>query len=340
MNTIRWGIMAPGRIARKFADAVSGLERLDVAAGKPPQATITAAGSREQSRARGFLDEVGYPEATAHGSYEALAADEAVDAVYVAAPHHVHHELALAAISYGKAVLCEKPLAVNTTQVREMARSAHEAGVFLMEAMWTRFLPVMQQVKKWITDGRIGAVRQIKADFCFRAPMEPEGRLFNPATAGGALLDVGVYTVSFASWITDRRPSGILGTAAIGATGVDEQNGMLLTYDDGAIAALTSATRTDSPAGAMVLGTDGRIEIAPPFWGGTRASLYRADTQTSIEFEEPHAINGFEYQIQEVSRCWAAGKTESRIMPIAESVTIMEVLDELRTQMGIRYPSE
>jgi dihydrodiol dehydrogenase / D-xylose 1-dehydrogenase (NADP) len=338
MSTVRWGVLAPGKIARKFAAAVVGIERLAIAAGREPEATIEAVGSRDARRAQAFLDDVDAAEAAPHGSYEALVADPTVDAVYVAAPHPFHKQLALLAIAHGKAVLCEKPLTVNAEEAQELADAAGAAGVFLMEGMWTRFLPMMQQVKKWITDGRIGAVRQVKADFCIRAPYRPEGRLFDPALAGGALLDLGVYVVSFASWVTDRRPVQVTGATAIGPTGVDEQDGMVLRYDDGALAVLTCGVRAEAPGVAAVLGTDGWIQIPHHFCSGRRALLHRSGAAAAVEFDQPLEVNGFEYQIREVSRCLAAGVAESRIMPLAESVAIMQVLDELRAQAGVAYP--
>ena len=327
MNTpIRWGVFAPGSIAHKFATGLQGTD----------SGTLHAVGSRSTERARSFADEFGAE--NAYGSYDELVSDPDVDAIYVANPHPYHKDAAILCLNHGKAVLCEKPLAVNANQVREMVAAARANETFLMEAMFTRFMPAMQQARAWIDAGRIGEIRRIDAHFGFRAGFDPAGRLFNPDLAGGALLDVGIYVASFASWMTREQPEEVVGYAALGETGVDEQNAVLFRYAGGAIATLSSAIRTHTTNTAVVYGTEGRIEFPAPFFMVTGCTLHSGDQ--SVEFEQPFPSNGYEYQAIEVAKRLHAGETESPIMPLDESVQIIEQLDTLRAAWGLRYPFE
>lgn len=208
---IRWGILAPGSIAHKF---VRGLELLE-------DAKVVAVGSRSIGRAETFAQQYGI--AKAYGSYEELASDPDIDIVYVATPHSAHKECALLCLKAGKAVLCEKPFTVNTKEAEEVIQYARESKLFLMEAMWIRYLPVIIKVREWLYKGVIGEVKMLKADFGFRIEWNPEGRLLNPALAGGALLDAGIYPVSFASMVFGKQPVEIKSMSYIGTTGVDEQ---------------------------------------------------------------------------------------------------------------------
>jgi predicted dehydrogenase len=239
----------------------------------------------------------------------------------------------------GKAVLCEKPFALNASQVQLMISAARGKKLFLMEAMWTRFLPIIVKVREWLEQELIGPVRFLQTDFGFRGKWNPKGRLFNPELAGGALLDVGVYTVALASMVFGQQPKRITSMAHLGSTGVDEQSAMLFGYEDGQLAVLSCAVRTQTPQQAVIAGTKGTIRIHSPSWCATTATI-------SIEGKEdktikmPFECNGFEYEVTEVMRCIKAGKPESDIMPLDESLSIVKTMDEIRAQWGLKYPME
>lgn len=321
-HTVGWGILGAGRIAGRFAAEAKLV----------PGARLVAVGARSAERAAQFAQQNGV--ARAYGSYADLVADPEVDAVYVATLHPQHCEHTLLALDAGKAVLCEKPFAVNADQARQMIERARARRLFLMEAMWTRFNPITVQVRQWLADGLIGEPRLATIDFGFRAAWDPASRILNPTLAGGALLDVGVYVLAYASMIFGR-PAQIRAAAHIGATGVDEQTAMVLKYDGGQLASLTCTVRTSTPQAARIDGTAGAIEV-PAFWHATTARLSRPD-QPPLEATGDH---GFRYEIAEVMACLAAGRTESPAMPLDETLAIAETMDEIRRQIGLRYPFE
>jgi dihydrodiol dehydrogenase / D-xylose 1-dehydrogenase (NADP) len=325
-DTVRWGILAPGNIAHKFAKGLEGCEN----------AVLHGVGSRSAERAAEFAEK--YGATRSYGSYEELVDDPEIDAIYIANPHPYHKDSTILCLEHGKPVLCEKPFTVNAADAEEAISVATKRKVFLMEAMWTRFLPAMQQARAWIDAGRIGDVRMINASFSFRTGWNPEGRALNPDLAGGGLLDVGIYVLSLAYWITQKDPTSISSAAHIGDTGVDEQAGMLLKYDDGAIALLSCGVRTSTSHNAAIYGTEGWIEFPESFWNGTKAVLHAGDEE--IEFEQPHLSNGYEYQAIEVGNCLAEGKTESTIMSLDETLRIMRTLDTIRSQWDLTYPFE
>ncbi len=253
MKRTRWGILGTGTIATKFA---LGLRAAD-------NAELRAVGSRSEATAEAFAREHGA--ARAHASYEALARDPEVDAIYIATPHVLHRENTLSCIAGGKAVLCEKPFAMNASEGEEMVAAARSAGTFLCEAMWTRFLPATRRVRELINTGVIGEPRQLECDFGFRTELDPRGRLFDPALGGGALLDVGIYCVAYARMVFGGAPAEVHSSAHIGETGVDEQSAYLFRYDSGALARMSSATRTETAHRATIWGTEGSIEV-PDFW--------------------------------------------------------------------------
>lgn len=318
-----WGILGAGSIAAKF---VADLKKLS-------DARLLGVGSRSMAKAVGFAGTHGVERA--YGSYLELVNDPDVDVVYVATPHPFHKEHTTLCLRHGKAVLCEKPMAVNATEVREMVDCAREEGVFLMEAMWTRFLPAIRKVKGWIGEGRIGRVRMLSADFGFRIGWNPDGRLLNPYLAGGALLDVGVYPISLASMVFGGPPSEIQAAAHIGETGVDEQSAMLFRYEDGALALLSCAVRTNTPQEAHIRGTDGSIHI-PNFWQASSAALNDSE-------QEPLSVShpaGYQYEAAEVMACLRGGRRESALMPLDESASIARTMDQVRAIIGLIYPME
>ncbi len=326
LDTIRWGILGPGRIARKFAAGLAVLE----------DAELVAVGSRSQENADRFGDEFNVPRR--HASYEALADDPEVDAVYVATPHPFHKANSILCLEAGKAVLCEKPFTINASEAEEVIDVARDRGVFLMEAMWTRFVPAIVKVREWLAAGAIGDVRMLAADFGFRGGRDPKGRLFNPELGGGALLDVGIYPVSLASMIFGGPPERIASLAHLGETGVDEEAGIVFRYEGGRIAVLHTAISVTTGHGAHVMGTGGSIEIAPPFWKAERVVLRTAAGEERVEL--PLTGNGYNYEAAEVMDCLRAGRTESDAMPLDETLSIMETLDEVRRQWGLTYPME
>lgn len=323
-ETVRWGILGAGSIARKFAAAFPDADG----------AALVAVGSRAQDRADAFGDEFDVPRR--HGSYEDLAADADVDAIYIATPHVRHKDHSLLALAAGKAVLCEKPLTINAAQARELIADARGRGLFLMEAMWTRFIPAVIRARELVAAGRIGALRMLQADFGFRTGAGEEHRLLNPELGGGGLLDVGVYPVSFAHMLFGP-PEQIAGAAEIGPTGVDTQAGMVLRHTDGQVAVLSCAVRTSTPGQAYLLGTEGHIHLQP-FWNPRELKLTRGEDSERIADE--YRGNGYNYEIEEVGRCLAAGQAESDTMPLDDSLAVLETLDALRSQWGVRYPGE
>lgn len=323
---IRWGILGPGGIAHKFA---TGLKAV-------PDAEISAVGSRDLQRANAFADTFDVPHR--HGNYVDLADNPEVDVIYVATPHPFHKECAMLCLESGKAVLCEKPLTVDAEQAEELIACARERKQFLMEAMWTRFLPVIVKVREWLAEGAIGEPRLLTADHGSRKTLSPEileGRLFNPKLGGGGILDVGVYTVALA-YMVFGAPSKITSLAHIGETNVDEQASILLGYDSGQIANLFCAIRTETSKEARIIGTEGQIHI-PEFWQATSATLVRTG-KDPVHIEIPFTENGFENQVIEVINCIREGKLESRMMPLAESLSIMRTIDTIRSQWDLEYP--
>jgi len=331
---LRWGIIGPGRISGKFA---KGLEALE-------DAELVAVGSRAKERADKFVEEFVEEFADAssapntHGSYEALAADPDVDAVYIGTPHPFHKENTLLCLDAGKAVLCEKPFAINLGDAEEMLARAAEKKVFLMEAMWTHCFPAILKIVELVREGAVGEVRMVEAGFAFRAGWDPASRLLDPALGGGGLLDVGVYPVAFSHLVFDGGPERVTGLAHIGETGVDEQAGIVLGYRGGALAVLTCGVRTNNQHGAAVFGTDGWIEIPPPFWQPDRIVLHAGGEDKEITFDR--LGNGYSYEAAEVARCVREGLTESPLVPHARTRAVMGTLDSLREEWGLKYPME
>ncbi len=325
-KVFRWGILGPGNIAAKFATGVAALADQEV----------VAVGSRTQASADRFADR--FSIRRRHTGYEALAADPEVDAIYVATPHNFHREHTILALRHGKHVLCEKPFAINAAEAQEMVDVAREAGIFLMEAMWSRFLPIIVEVRRLIADGAIGAVQMIQADFGFRASFNPASRLFDPALGGGALLDVGVYPVSLATLLLGE-PDRIAAVAALGATGIDENTGMLLGYPGGEVALLATTVRASTLQEAIILGSAGSIRLHSPWWVGNTLTLQRAGDDAEVVVR-PFIANGYSHEAMEVADCVRAGRLESETMPLNESLLVMRIMDAVRAQLGMKYPME
>ena len=324
----RWGIIGLGNIAHAFARGLKSA----------PGAELYAVGSRTTEKAEAFGRKYGARKR--YATYQHLADDPNVDAVYIATPHPMHKEAALMCLAAGKAVLCEKPLAVNAAEAKAMIKAAHTHKAFLMEAMWTRFLPTVLQVRDWLEEGRIGEPRMIHADFGFRADNEDEeSRLLDPKLAGGALLDVGVYCVSFVSMVFGGPPKDIHSLATKSATKVDAQNAAVLGYDGGRLALISSAVLTNTPQEACIMGTKGMITLESPFWAGKRATLIQEGRSPRTVYK-PFRGNGYNYEAEAVMQCLREGKTECDLMPHAESITVMETMDRMRAAWKMKYPME
>ncbi|MGI6201003.1 MAG: Gfo/Idh/MocA family protein [Christensenellales bacterium] len=323
---IGWGLLAPGGIGRAFAASLALL----------PDARRVAVGSRSAERAADFAKVYGFERAW--GGYEQLAEDPEVDVVYIASPHPMHFEQAMLCMDHGKSVLIEKPMTTDADRARRLCQRAAERGVFLMEAYWTRFMPAIRQAEAWVRGGRIGQLRMLQADFCFRSELDPTSRLFDPALAGGGLLDVGPYVLGMASQFFGWRPDRITGAAHIGDTGVDEQNAIVLGYPGGELALMTTAVRTTRPVTCTLYGTDGRIELPAPFYNAHAARLV---TPQGVEaFDEPFPTNGYQFEIAEVMDCLRRGLQQSPRYGWEESVGNARIMDTLRAQWGLRFPFE
>lgn len=326
IEPIRWGILGTGWIASQFAQGLSYL----------PEAELVAVGSRTAKAANRFGDRFGVPRR--HVSYQALATDAQVDVLYVATPNPMHREHSLLCLESGKPVLCEKPFALNAGQAEEMVRFAREKRLFLMEAMWSRFFPLMAKVRGLLAEGTIGDVQMLAADLCIQFDYDPSDRHFALELGGGALLDLGVYPVSFASMIMGS-PSRIKAMAHLGETGVDEQAGIILGYGQGQVSTLYTSMRVDSPVEAVIMGTKGQIRIHPWWIRADKLTLSLAG-QPETTIEMPYEGNGYQFEAIEVMDCLRAGKLESDLMPLDETVAIMHTLDSIRAQWGLTYPLE
>jgi predicted dehydrogenase len=323
---VRWGVLGAGGIASSFSDGVRERTR----------SSVVAVGSRDLARAEAFAG-AHAPGARAHGSYEDLVADPDVDVVYVATPHSHHLEHALVAIGAGKHVLVEKPLTRSVAESRVLLDAAREAGVFCMEAMWTRFLPHVAALRAVIARGDIGEVVTIAADFDVRFPYDPAHRIFAPELAGGALLDLGVYPVAFTHDLLGA-PASVTAAGTKAPTGVDDHVAMILAYDSGAHAVLHTSSRAAGPHAATITGTRGRVEIPDGFFTPTDFRVVRADGTTST-FTSPRG-EGKAYEAAEVARRIAAGDTQSARVTWEDTLEVMGILDEARRQVGVVYPGE
>jgi predicted dehydrogenase len=322
---IRWGILGAGGIASQFAQTVSAGTR----------AQVVAIGSRNRDKAERFATAHGIP--TTHVGYRDLVEDPQVDAIYVATPHSHHAEHALLAIGAGKHVLVEKTFTRNVSEAEQVFAAAKEAGVFVMEAMWTRFLPHVAALHQVIDAGEIGDIVSIRADHGQAFPFDPKSRLFAPTLAGGALLDLGVYTVA---WALDflGAPDEVTAVGQLTETGVDGQVTMVLKYGDRAQADLSTTLWARTPTTSAISGTEGFIAVDGDFYEPTSFSVHRRDGRT-WRFEQPMART-FAHEAAEVARCVAERVTQSPLMPWEGTLATLRVMDEVRRQVGVAYPGE
>jgi len=322
---VRWAILGAGRIAHKFALDFTATQRGE----------LVAVAARDKERAREFASQYHIPQVY---TYEELYKSGEVDAVYIATTHNFHYEQSLRCLENGKAVLCEKPITINDAEFKKLATVAKEKNVFLMEAMWMYFLPGVLQAKSWLESGRIGTLKAIQADFGFAMPFDPGGRLFNPALAGGALLDLGVYNLAFATFFTSQKPDTITATGVLGKTGVDETTGILLKYDTITASLLLSiVTRLRNKA--VLSGDAGHIEITD-FWKAPVVTLYNGEHEVVETFKDPRTTWGYNFEIQEATDAIIAGALESKVVPHSTSILLQELMTEVRRQIGFVYPME
>jgi predicted dehydrogenase len=317
-NPVRWGILGTGGIASAFAEDLQ-LTR---------SGTAVAVGSRSQESADRFADKFGIT--GRHASYTSLVADPDVDVIYVATPHPMHHGNAILALQAGKHVLIEKPFTMNAAEARDIARVARGRGLFAMEAMWTRFLPHVAVIRDWLASGALGDVVTVAADHGQWFAEDAGFRLFAPELGGGALLDLGVYPVSFASMVLGP-PNRVVSLSDPAFTGVDAQTSMLFGYEGGAQALLTCTLRAKSPTRAAIVGTDARIEIDGNFYAPVAVTLIPRNGEPT-RVDSVHEGRGLYHQADEVARRLAAGETESPLMPLDETISIMETMDTVLAQ--------
>jgi predicted dehydrogenase len=322
----RWGILSTGGIARQFTRDL-------LLTGH----TVAAVGSRTRASAERFAAHFELP--AAHASYESLVADPSVDIVYVATPHPFHYPNAMLALEAGKHVLVEKPFTLNAAQAQHLVAYAADHGLVALEAMWTRWLPHMARLREIVAAGTIGELRSMSADHTQRLPDDPRHRLNALELGGGALLDLGVYPVSFASQLFGA-PQSIQAVATFKETGADAQVATMFRYPGGQIATTYSASTTRGPNVAVVLGSGGRIEVDSVWYTATGLRVYDEDGTLIENFRPPVDGRGMQYQAMEAEQLVSAGQVASDVLPPQETVAIMATLDAIREQIGLRYPGE
>lgn len=331
-SPVRWGVISTGRIA---STVVSDLALL-------PDAVLQSVSSRTQENADACASEHGFQSAYGDDGglpgYQRLLHDPAVDVVYVATPHTSHFLAAKAALEAGKHVLCEKPVTINAREAEVLVRLAREKSLFLMEAVWTRFLPSVQRAAEIIASGELGEIRWLQADLGFPAPCNPESRLWRLDDGGGALMDVGVYPLTWAL-ISLGRPESLTATAHLTDGGVDSETALTLSYPSGAqVQAMTSLTSA-TPQTATVCGTKGMLRSNAPLFNPTELTITSSSGEQRLEKFTPVG-HGYTYQLREVIRCLQLGLLECPTMPLADTLTTMSLLDEARRQAGISYPGD
>jgi dihydrodiol dehydrogenase / D-xylose 1-dehydrogenase (NADP) len=322
---ISWGIIGTGNIANQFANDFKYVTK----------GTLVGVASRSKSKAIAFSNKYGIEKT--YDSYEAIVKDPSIDIVYIATPHTFHKEHTLLALNHNKHVLCEKPFAVNESDVKDMIQLAKKKNLFLMEAMWMVFQPVFKQVQKWISEDKIGKIKTIKAEFGFQPPYDLNSRLYNIDLAGGTLLDIGIYPLTLALYLLNKEPIDIQAMASIGKSKVDEQLSVNLKFAPDQMAMLSSSFMSKFKDDAFIYGEKGYIHI-PNFWYSKKASLV-TKTET-VEYENTTPIYGYANEIEHVNEMLLKGKTESNIVTFAKSKQLIKNMDLIRDQIGLKYPFE
>lgn len=322
-DTVRWGIIGPGRIAALVAGDFP----------HTPHAELVAVASRSAARAQAFATAHGI--AHAYGSYGELLDAPDIDAVYIATPHTSHRTVALAAIAAGKAVLVEKTFTATVSGAQQVIDNARARGVFAMEAMWTRFQPAIVAARTLVDDGAIGEVRQIQADLGVDRAFDPADRVFSATLGGGALLDLGVYVVSLAQHFLGD-PTGVVAHGSLFDTGVDADAGLLLRFEEGQTAALLCSLLQPTPGQARIFGTGGWIDILPRFHHPREIVLHRRGAEPE-PIVRPPTGGGYSHELAEVTQCLLRGRTESAVMPLADTLAVQRVLNTACEQLGVHH---
>jgi predicted dehydrogenase len=321
-----WGVLGPGRIANQFAEGLKVIE----------DTNLYAVASTNLERAKAFAEKYGGEKT--YGSYEALVNDPQVDGVYIATPHRFHFDNILLCLKAGKPVLCEKPLTVNAAETKELVKTAKAKNIFLMEALWTRFLPIYTQIRQWLNDQTIGEIKLLTSTFGINVPKEQDDRWLNPELAGGTLLDMGVYPISVSQWVMEQEPQSLSVKSYIGKTGVDELTAAVFKYESGVISQFSTNFISDDANDFYIYGSKGHIRIHPNYWGSNRATLVSSGQELTII--KPLRSSGFEYETEEAMRCIRLGLLESPQMSHAHTVANMELMDRMRKEIGLKYPFE
>ncbi|NOX85029.1 MAG: Gfo/Idh/MocA family oxidoreductase [Chlorobi bacterium] len=324
---INWGIIGLGSIANTFA---RDLVRSD-------KAKLYGVASRDPEKAQKFGKK--YKSVKNYGSYEKLAKDPEIDVVYIATPHTLHFENTMMCLQEGKAVLCEKPMGINSKEVETMIEEARSRNVFLMEAIWTRFIPGTEKVLELIRNNQIGDIISIRADFGFKADTNPESRLYNKKLGGGSLLDIGIYPL-YLSLLLLGTPVQVKAVARMTKTKVDSYCAMLLDYANGAKAVLESTVEARTPTEAFIYGTKGTVKMHFPFHHTKRISLFQNNKQASKVYHVKYKGNGYYNEIEEVNNCLISGKTESDKLPPSVSMDLIRMIDRVKQEIGLRYDTE
>ena len=326
-KTIRLGVMGCGRMAGWFCTALPVVKDLE----------MYAAGSRTLEKGQAFAKEYGFKKA--YGSYEELLADPDVDLVYVATTISEHYKNVKMCLEAGKPVLCEKAFTINAVQAEELVTLAREKGIFLMEAMWTRCQPVYLKIQEWVKSGLLGDIRAVDGKFYTKTGKGH--RLYNKSTGGGALVDLGFYPITYACCFLGFEPESIQSHTIIGDKGTDYFDSVVLTYKDGSFAHLSTGLGEDKRADMYIMGTKGRVSIQDElFFSASKAVAYDFDNNVLDSFEQPHLVNGYEYEAMEAVRCLQEGLTESPLVPLDETVAVLKILDKCRKNAGYRFDFE
>ncbi len=327
MKIFKWGILATGKIAARFAEAINFCEN----------AKLYAVASRTEEKAASFAEKTDAEKY--YGSYKELAEDKEVDVIYIASPMAQHYENAKMCLEAGKNVLCEKTVTLNSAQLDELIKTAKEKDVFFMEAMWMKLLPAFRKAKEWVAQGRIGEVRAIKADFSNLCPYDENDRLFINELGGGSLLDLGIYPITLACEFLGYRPKEIISNAYIGKTGVDFDASIVLRYEN-AYADLCCGFDMENANPAYIIGTKGRIRFPEWFFCSQKVMLYDDNGILTEEFYDPHPCNGYEFEVRHVMSCLERGLKESDLNPTAHTSATQKIADKCRNDWGLVFKGE
>lgn len=349
-QTFGWGIIGPGAIAHQFADAVH--RSRSSSAGEALHTRIVAVFGRDKTNAQAFAthwNRDGVPDLIIAESLDFMLANPDIHGIYIASPNTAHFDAACAAIRAGKAVLCEKPLVPNSKMAEALIALAKQHNTFIMEALWTRFLPIYSDIKDWLHDTReghhLGRVRSVQSSFCFNSPYKPAARHYNPALAGGALLDIGIYCLAMSRWVlqaaygTVPALQHLHARGVLAPTGVDARVSTALEFAEDVSVQFVCGFDGSASNNLEIFCEHGTIKVHKYFWAATQATIHITDHEPYTH-TNPHRYNGFEYEMEEVIRCLKAGKIESPIMPHQESLELVACMDRIRGQIGVKYPFE